>query len=381
MPNQGNSTRKVDVLIIGGGVIGCSLALRLAQAKLQVTVLDRNEIGLEASSAAAGMIGPHAEAVEPADFFNLSVASRDLYPQFATEIEELSGERVGYRRDGTLLVSFADKDDLDLENVYHIQKNLGFAPARLTASQVLEAVPRLSPQVRGGLLLPGDHWVDNERLMHALFIAGRRLGVSFHTRSAVRKLNGRDRRVQSLEVDSGTSAAPSIYTAERYVLAAGSWSGELAATLGLSLPMTPCRGQMLEFESAWELPIIVRHGLHYLVPRSGRRIAMGTTAEYAGFDRVVTGEGLRSIVTGVAELTPHLADMHFRRAWAGLRPDTADHLPILGYGDWENLLFATGHFRHGILLAPITAQLLAELILSGQASQPLDLYRPARFGP
>jgi len=380
MPDNDNSTRKVDVLIVGGGVIGCSLALRLAQAKLQVTVLDRNDMGQEASSAAAGMIGPHAEAVEPADFFDLSVASRNLYPQFAAEIEELSGERVGYRRDGTLLVSLADEDDLDLDNVYRTQKNLGFAPARLTTSQVLDAVPGLSPQVRGGLLLPGDHWVDNERLMHALLIAGRRLGVNFHTRSAVRKLNARDRRVESLEVDSGTSAAPSIYTAARYVLAAGSWSGELAATLGLSLPTTPCRGQMLEFESAWELPIIVRHRLHYMVPRAGRRIAMGTTAEYAGFDRVVTGEGLRSILTGVAELTPHLADLHFRRAWAGLRPDTADHLPILGYGDWENLIFATGHFRHGILLAPITAQLLAELILSGQASQPLDLYRPSRFG-
>ena len=381
MPDNGNSTRKVDVLIIGGGVIGCSLALRLAQAKLHVTVLDRNDIGLEASSAAAGMIGPHAEAVEPTDFFNLTVASRDLYPQFVTEIEELSGERVGYRRDGTLLVSLSDQDDVELDSVYHTQKKLGFAPARLTASQVLDAVPGLSPQLRGGLLLPGDHWVDNERLMYALVLAGKTLGVNFHARSAVRKLNVRDRRVESLEVDSSTVAVPSIYTAGRYVLAAGSWSGELAATLGLSLPMTPCRGQMLECESAWELPLIVRHGLHYMVPRAGRRIAMGTTAEYVGFDKLVTAEGLRSILAGVAQLTPRLADLHFRRAWAGLRPDTVDHLPILGYGDWENLIFATGHFRHGILLAPITAKLLAELMLSGQASHPLDLYRPTRFGP
>jgi glycine/D-amino acid oxidase-like deaminating enzyme len=235
--------------------------------------------------------------------------------------------------------------------------------------------------VRGGLFLPGDHWVDNEHLMRALLIAGRRLGVSFRTRSVVRKLNVRGSRVESLEVDSGSSSALATYTAERYVLAAGCWSAELAATLGLRLAMSPCRGQMLEFESAWELPIILRHGRHYLVPRAGHRIAAGTTAEYIGFERAVTGEGLRSILVGIAEVTSRLVDLRFRRAWAGLRPDTADHLPILGYAEWENLLFATGHFRHGILLAPITAQLITELMLTGHTSRPLDLYRPTRFGP
>jgi glycine oxidase len=372
---------KADVLIIGGGIIGCALAVRLAGVKLRVTVLERNEIGLEASGAAAGMVGPHAEAVEPADFFDLTVASRDLYPRFVAEIEERSGERVDFRREGTLLLSLAEPDDQELENVYRKQKHLGFAPVRLTADQVHKAVPGLAPAVRGGLLLPGDHWVDNERLMRALVIAGRKLGVSFRLRSAVRKLNVRGSRVESLEVDSGSSSALATYTAERYVLAAGCWSAELAAALGLRLAMSPCRGQMLEFDSPWELPIILRHGRHYLVPRAGHRIAAGTTAEYVGFDRAVTADGLRSILAGLAEMTPRLADLRFRRAWAGLRPDTADHLPILGYAGWENLLFATGHFRHGILLAPLTAQLLTELILSGTASQPLELYRPTRFGP
>jgi glycine oxidase len=136
---------------------------------------------------------------------------------------------------------------------------------------------------------------------------------------------------------------------------------------------------MMEFESPRELPHVVRAGVHYLVPRSARRILVGTTAEYAGFEKAVTAEGLQSILNGVLKFAPFLKNCTFRRAWAGLRPDTADHLPVLGYGKLQNLILATGHFRHGILLAPVTAQEISELVLTGSTSLSLEGYRPTRF--
>jgi len=136
---------------------------------------------------------------------------------------------------------------------------------------------------------------------------------------------------------------------------------------------------MIEFESPQDFPLVVRASTHYLVPRAQRRIVAGTTTEYVGFEKAVTGEGLRSILEGAMRITPLVKQLRFRRAWSGLRPDTADHLPILGYGELDNLLFATGHFRNGILLAPITAQLISELLLAGSTSRPIEVYRPTRF--
>jgi glycine oxidase len=143
--------------------------------------------------------------------------------------------------------------------------------------------------------------------------------------------------------------------------------------------MQPCRGQMIEFDAPADLPLVVRAGHHYLVPRAGRRVLVGTTAEYVGFEKAVTAEGLQSIIAGVERIAPFVKALKFRRAWSGLRPDTADHYPILGRGEIPNLFFATGHFRNGILLAPITAQLTSELLLKGSSSVPIGTYHPARF--
>ncbi|HLI30498.1 MAG TPA: FAD-dependent oxidoreductase, partial [Terriglobia bacterium] len=173
--------------------------------------------------------------------------------------------------------------------------------------------------------------------------------------------------------------APLVYSADHFVLAAGAWSGELAASLNLPLPVKPCRGQMIEFEGAIEFPCTVRAGHFYCVPRSGGRLIAGSTMEYAGFEKAVTAEGLLSILERACRLVPSLAGQRFRRAWAGLRPDTPDHWPILGYGAWTNLVFATGHFRNGILLTPITARLISELIVTGSASINLQPYSPTRF--
>jgi glycine oxidase len=205
--------------------------------------------------------------------------------------------------------------------------------------------------------------------------------VQFHARCAVGDLVVRDNRVETVHTRSGPqNDEPSLYSAGSVVLAAGCWSGGLAAQAGLQLAMQPCRGQMMEFESPREIPHVVRAGTHYLVPRAARRVVVGTTAEYAGFDKSVTAEGLQSILNGAMKFAPLLNECVFLRCWAGLRPDTTDHLPILGYSKLDNLIIATGHFRHGILLAPITAQQISELVLNRVASFPLEPYRPGRFG-
>jgi glycine oxidase len=380
MASLSSSSDTADVIVIGGGLIGSSIALRLAQAKLRVMVFDRGEPGAEASSAAAGMIGPQGETAEPDFFFALCAASHALYPDFVSEIEDLSGQEVGFRREGSLLIAVEEKQVAQLEKLFWNQSRAGLPLERLPLPSLQRKMPGLSKKVRMALGASEDHWVDNEKLTRAVVEAGHRLGVRFYARSAIEDLRIRDNRVEAIHAGSGLPGLqPTPFSAGSFVLAAGCWSGPLAGQAGLSLSVQPCRGQMLEFESPREIPHVVRCGSHYLVPRSARRVVVGTTAEYVGFEKTVTAEGMHSILTGAMKFAPFLKDCAFLRAWAGLRPDTPDHLPVLGYGKLDNLVLATGHFRHGILLAPITAQQISELILTRSTSFSLEPYRPTRF--
>ncbi len=379
MASKGVSVSGSDVIVVGGGLIGCAIALRLAQQKMQVRVFDRGEPGAEASSAGAGMIAPQGETVKLDDFYNLCAASRDLYPEFVAEVEQLGGQSVDFHRGGALMAALDEDEARDLEKIYEGQTRSGLTVEKLSGEEVQRRLPQISPRVLGGLFLAGDYWLNNELLVAALHQACRRLGVSFHSHSAVVRFNAQGKRVQSIEIESGSRQAPLIYSADHFVLAAGAWSGELAASLNLPLPLTPCRGQMIELEGAAEFPCTVRAGHFYCVPRSGGRLLAGSTMEYSGFEKAVTAEGLLSILERARRLAPSLAGLRFRRAWAGLRPDTPDHWPILGYGACTNLVFATGHFRNGILLTPITARLISELIVTGSASISLQPYSPLRF--
>lgn len=388
-----DSSSSPDALIIGGGVIGCSIALRLAQARVRVAVIDRGEPGREASSAAAGMIAPQGEATAFDAFFDLCQASRDLYPGLVAEVQDVTGMDLGYRRDGALLLAADHRQQAELDQIYRAQSSHALPIERLTPEEVHRRAGGLSPDITGGLFVPGDHWVDNERLASAVALAGQRAGVTFHTHTAVTRFiqsgdarSGHDRKIDAVEVsrcgaDGSRASAPTSISAGCFILAAGCWSSELAGSLGIHLPMQPCRGQIIEFEAeeaSRELPVVVRAGHHYLVPHATRLLA-GTTAEYVGFDKAVTGEGLRSVLEGVGRLAPLVGTRRFRRAWAGLRPDTADHRPVLGHGGISNLIFATGHFRNGILLAPVTAQVISELVIAGSSSVSLDPYAPGRF--
>jgi glycine oxidase len=375
-----NNSRHADVIVIGGGLIGSSIALRLAQAKLRVLVFDRGEPGAEASSAAAGMIAPQGETADPDAFFALCAASHALFPDFVLEIEELSGQEVDFRRTGSLLVAVEEKQVAGLEKLFWTQSRAGLPLERLTPADLRNRMPGLSSKVRLALGVSEDYWIDNEELTRAVIEAARRLGVRFYPHCPVERLSLSENRVEAIHASYGGAGGEATpFSAECFVLAAGCWSGGLAAQAGLPLPMNPCRGQMMEFESPREIPHVVRSGTHYLVPRSARRVVVGTTAEYAGFEKTVTAGGLQSILNGATRFAPFLKECAFRRAWAGLRPDTTDHLPVLGYGKLQNLILATGHFRHGILLAPLTAQQISELVLTRSTSLSLEAYRPTRF--
>jgi glycine oxidase len=375
-------SRQPDAIVIGGGIIGSSIALRLAQAGLNVSVFDRSQPGAEASTAAAGMIAPQGERTGSRPFRELCWASHSLYPEFVAEVEELTGQQVGYRRDGTVLLALNEEqareldvieaDKAEAHGTSSTRREVARAE-RLSHAAVARRVRGLNDEATGALFLPADHWVDNERLTTAVIESAHRLNVVFVANQPANRFIVTDGRVESVE------AGGERFSAGEFVLAAGAWSGTLARSVGLEIPTVPCHGQMMEFELSSELPMLVRAGHHYLVPRAGRKVIAGTTAEYIGFEKSVTAAGLDSILEGTLRLAPFLADARFVRAWSGLRPDTVDHLPVLGASGIAGLTVATGHFRNGILLAPVSARLIADLVLSRSVPESLLPFRADRF--
>ncbi len=379
MKNASQPAGSHDVIIIGGGIIGCAIALRLAQARLRVLVIDRARLLSEATGAAAGMLAPQGEMTEPDPFFEMCMASRALYPDFAAEVESLSGKKVDYRDSGSFLVAADEAEQAELEHIYQAQRRMKLPIERTTKSALDRSFAGLSADVRLGLFVPGDHWLDNEKLAAATAQAAERAGATFIWGAAATSFNVRAGRVESVSARLRPESEPISLSAGDFILAAGCWSGQLAATAGLRIPTEPCHGQMMEMEFQGGLPFVLRSGMHYLVPRSENRVVVGTTAERTGFEKAVTGEGLQSILRGAARFAPRINQARFLRAWSGLRPDTPDHLPILGRSEISNLILATGHFRNGILLAPVTAKVIAEVALNRTPSVAIEAYSPARF--
>lgn len=355
-----------DCLIVGGGIIGVSLALELAREKLSVVVLERGQASREASWAAAGMLAPTSEHHEHPALEALARASNDLYSDWLSSLREAYPCDVGYRTDGTLLVAFDEREAAALA---------GLPGEALTASELRRLEPSLSDRLCSGLYLKNDHQVDNRRLTAALWEAAAGSGVTLRPAAEVRALLCASGRVRSIQMADNSRMEASIV-----VDAAGAWAGSLGNEAARLAPTHPVRGQMLSLRSD---PAPVRHVIRspraYLLPRASGHLVIGSTMEDAGFDKSVTPAGLAGLLAGAREILPAAARLAFEEAWAGLRPDTPDHLPILGATDLENFYVATGHFRNGILLAPITARLLADLILGRQPSLPLDPFSPLRF--
>jgi glycine oxidase len=363
-----------DVAIVGGGIIGCALAAELARRGARVTVVERGQPGMEASSAAAGMLGPRAEADTPGPFLALGVASLAMYPAAIAALREETGIDPEYQRDGILYVALSDGEAARLAARARWQRRAGCPVERLSARDARAAEPELRDDIRMALRFPADHRLDNVRLARAYAVLASRRGAALRTGVAVRSIRAEGGRAVGLETDAGRVAAGAV------VNAAGAWAGELA-TPGRTVPVRPVRGQMATLTAAHP-PVrhaIYSHGV-YVVPRRDGRVLVGSTYEDAGFDKRVTGEALAGILARALRLAPVLRDASFTTAWAGLRPGTPDDQPILGADpDVEGLFHATGHYRNGILLAPVTARALAELVLAGRTSYDLTPFSAARF--
>ncbi|MFE0147355.1 glycine oxidase ThiO [Nonomuraea sp. NPDC059007] len=372
-------------VIVGGGVVGLSVAWRLARSGRPVTVVDPAPAS-GATHAAAGMLAPVSEVTfteEP--LLRLGAASLARWPAFAAELTADAGLGPGaldYRADGTLDVAFGADDLAVLEETAGFMEKLGLRVERLSGRECRRLEPMLAPSVRGGLLAPGDAWVDPRRVAGALLAALERLGVPI-VRARVRELLRGDEGVQGVRLSPGDSGGEPYpepdreeLRAERVVLAAGAWSGALAP-----VPVRPVKGQILRLRSP--RPLLGRcvrgtvHGLPvYLVPRGDGELVVGATQEELGFDTRVTAGGVYELLRDARELVPGVTELELAEVVAGLRPGTPDNLPLIGPGAEPGLLVATGHHRGGVLLAPLTAA-----VLMGEERELSSLCSPARFTP
>lgn len=368
-------SRLSDILVVGGGAIGGAIAWSLVKRGLTVTLVEAGRIGRGASWAAAGVLAPDWSGHDPAALTVMAEAGLAAWPDWVAEIEDRTGLGLSFRRDGLLNVWV----DPDAPNLPHDLETAPLPPAagqRLSAAETRELEPALTGPILGGSLAPADAQVDNPRLTPALIQAAADQGLRVLPGTPVTALLGSGGVCRGVRTASGTEIA-----AGAVVLAAGAWSGPLAASSGIHLPVEPWRGQMLAFDPpARPLRHIVFCGELVLIPRPHGPLLVGTTLEHVGFDTRVTLGGLHQILARAERIVPGLGDLPLVRSWAGLRPGTPDHLPYLGpIPGWDGLYVAAGHGRKGIILAPITGELMARLILDHDLDPMLEPCLPQRI--
>ena len=365
--------KKFDVAIAGGGVIGGAIALELARAGLRVSVFDRQQPGQEASWASAGILSPAPENPGMIAMVPLGKASLSLYPEFIARVEEISGKSAGFRPKGTLEALFSQDAKAELSTIIALHHGLGLKAEPLRAEDARELEPALSAEVEAAVLRPDEASVDNRALTGAVLEAAQRSGAEFFPGNGAREIWHAGKRCAGLVVQNENVEA------KWTIIAAGCFSAAIKDAAPYA-PVRPVKGQMAALR-AEDLMIerVLWSDKIYLVPRNDGRIIAGATVERVGFDKRTTAGGIQKIFSAAIELAPGLANARVEETWAGLRPDSPDHLPILGPTDVEGLLMATGHFRSGILLTPITARLVREWITEQRVSVDWDRFSPLRF--
>jgi glycine oxidase len=379
-----------DAIIVGGGLIGSSIAFELASEKLRVVVLDRQEPGREASWAAAGMLAPGPDSPESSALVPLGKESLRLYPEFIAAVEKASGKSVDFTCNGTFEVFRGRQAEIARDRMVAEYHHLGLAAAAMSPNEARRHEPSLGAQVGAVAWLPEEATVDPRLLIAAVLAAATHRGAEIRAHSPV------DAPLYEGKSCAGVIAAGQKIAAKQVIIAAGSFCGTIAAgtltgadaarnadpqlQLHRYAPVHPVRGQMLALHSATvRLKKVLRSEYGYLVPRRDGRIIAGSTLENAGFVKEVTPQGVRQILDAALELAPALAEAKIVEEWSGLRPGTPDLLPIIGPAGIPGLWLATGHYRNGILLAPATAKIMRDWIVTGKSDFKAESFSPLRF--
>jgi glycine oxidase len=379
-----------DVLVIGGGVIGLSLAWRARERGMSVTVLERDTLGSGTSRVAAGMLAPVAEAEfgeAGRRVLELGLRSAELWPSFADQLQAASGVAVGLLQTGTLLLARDEDEVRELERQVAFRDGLGLKTSRLRGSEAREREPALAPSTRLALEAPDDHSVDPRAVLAALRAACEAAGVELREHARVERVEAGARRVTGVTLAGGQSLA-----AGQVVLAAGAWSAQVAgaeldrARPGATVPVRPVRGQLLRLRDPAGpglLSRVIRFEGGYVVPRTDGRYVLGASVEERGFDVEPDVGGVYELLREAHEVVPGVSELKIEELCVGLRPGMPDNAPAIGAGAPQGLMLATGHHRNGILLAPLTAELGAKLLAGEriEASEQalLEACDPRRF--
>ncbi|GCB50137.1 glycine oxidase ThiO [Streptomyces sp. NL15-2K] len=375
-------TRTSDVLVIGGGIIGLVTAWRSAQRGFATAVVDP-EPGGGAAQVAAGMLAAVTELhYGEQTLLGLNLESARRYPDFVAELTDLTGHDLGYRRSGTLAVALDADDRAHLRELHALQRQSGLDSEWLSGRECRRLEPLLAPGVRGGLRVDGDHQIDPRRLARALVAACERAGVVFHRSWAERLSVVRERAAGVVTRDGAALGAGQV------VLAAGSLSGRLAGVPDDVLPpVRPVKGQVLRLTVperyapflSRTVRAVVRGSQVYLVPRENGELVVGATSEELGWDTTVTAGGVYELLRDAHELVPGITELPLTETRAGLRPGSPDNAPLLGPTELDGLLLATGHYRNGVLLTPITGDAMAHVLTTGELPDEARPFTPKRF--
>jgi glycine oxidase len=365
-----------DIIVVGAGIVGCAIGDELSRRGASVQIVDERAPGMGATQASAGMLAPYIEAREEGPLLAMTARSLSLFDAFVSDVVARSGHDVVYRRCGSLDVAFQPHPLARFETMAAALERLGVKSQVLDAAGVRREEPQLSEDVTGGLLIPVHGYVAAGQLTTALATAARNQGAQMVEHASVK-------RVAHQHGELRVETTRGVLTASQVVLAAGSWAGQITLeSIPAKPPIRPVRGQLVQVK--WTGPPlrrIVWGERCYLVPWEDGTLLIGATVEDAGFDERATVAGVHDLIEAACELVPHAWAAGFSTARVGLRPASPDELPVIGRSAViPQLMYACGHYRNGVLLAPLTAQLVADAMLDGVIDPMLELTRPSRFG-